>query len=278
MTFSKLVMYILLLNGFGGCTSRYYEQYKSESMKRIPSLSDTTVVTENDIAHLPLLVQRYLHFTGAVGKPRIHNFRLRVEGEMKRKIGGDWMTISAQQYEFFTDMSRLFYIKSSLYGIPFDGFHRYVGDHATMQITVASLVQIVDAKGDTMDHSETVTLFNDMCLLAPSTLIDSTIRWVQIDSSIVKAIFTNRKQTVSALLTFDPSGKLINFSSQDRYLSEDGKSYHNYVWSTPIYEYKIFSGWNIVSTAEAVWQMPEGVFTYARFRIVELEYNCRTFK
>lgn len=42
-----------------------------------------------------------------------------------------------------------------------------------------------------MDKTETVTLFNDMCLMAPATLIDRRIQWQEIDRNSVKATFIN---------------------------------------------------------------------------------------
>ncbi len=260
------------------CSSRYSDIYKSESEKRLQVSIIPSNVTEQDILHLPAPVQKYLHYVGAVGKPKVHNVRASFMGEMKRKIDSDWLEISAQQYEFYGDNARLFYIESSMYGIPFDGLHKYVGDSATMQIAIASLFQIVDAKGEKMTRGETVTLFNDMCLLAPATLIDSSIRWEIIDSLTVKAAFTNRNQTISAILFFNQTGELTNFSSDDRYLSEDGETYYNYQWTTPVKAYKEFTGRKIPTYAEAIWHTPEGEFPYARFETIEIEYNCREFK
>jgi hypothetical protein len=269
---------VITAYSFFGCSSGYYDTFKEESVKRLKDTHASSLVTEQDIVHLPLPVQRYLHFAGAVGKPMINNFRVRFEGGMKRNRTADWMDVDVQQYEFFGDNARLFYIRASMFGVPFDGLHSYIGDSAAMQITVASLFKIVDAKGDTMTRSETVTLFNDICLMAPAMLIDSTIRWEQIDSLTVRAVFTNKQHTISADLFFDPTGALVNFSSLDRYLSEDGSSYTNYRWTTPIREYKNIEGRMVPTYAEAIWHTPEGPFPYARFRVVDIEYNCRTFQ
>jgi hypothetical protein len=59
-----------------------------------------------------------------------------------------------------------------MFGLPVDGLHLYAEPEASMQIKIAHLLQVVDAKGPEMNQSETVTMFNDMCLLAPATLID----------------------------------------------------------------------------------------------------------
>jgi hypothetical protein len=39
------------------------------------------------------------------------------------------------------------------------------------------LLPIVQQSGKIMDKAETVTLFNDMCLMAPATLIDKRIQF-----------------------------------------------------------------------------------------------------
>jgi hypothetical protein len=197
---------------------------------------------------------------------------------------GDWMDIRSQQYDFFppnrwrAGPSRFFYISSNLYGVPFDGLHAYKENSATMEIKVASVIQVADARGEKMTRGETVTLFNDMCLLAPATLISSTIRWELLDSLHVKAMFTVGPNTISAILTFNEKGEMTDFLSNDRYLSSDGKTYTNYPWSTPVREYRDFDGIRLSSYAEAIWHTPGGEYTYAKFEVAEIEYNCKAWK
>lgn len=252
--------------------------YKSEVQKGLNRLSDMPLVTEDDIRLLPDPVQKYLHYVGAVGKPKIQNFRAKFAGGMKTKMESDWMGVTSQQYNFFDDPTRVFFIESKMFGVPFDGLHLYVGTSATMQIKVASLFQVVDAKGPEMNKSETVTLFNDMCLLAPASLIDKNIQWESIDSLTVKAKFTNKGNTIAALLYFNEKGELINFISDDRYQSADGKTYKNYKWSTPIKDYKDFDGRKVATYGEAIWHTPEGEFPYGKFNLIEIEYNRKEYK
>ena len=97
-----------------------------------------------------------------------------------------------------------------------------------MQIKVASMFQVVETKGEKMSHGETVTVLNDMCFMARSTLISKNIQRETIDSLSVRAKFTNDKITVPAVLKFTQQGELINFISEDRYYCEDGKTYLSY--------------------------------------------------
>ena len=121
-----------------------------------------------------------------------------------------------------------------------------------------------------MNKAETVTLFNDMCLLAPATLIDKRIQWQLIDSNSVKATFTNQGMTISAMLYFNDRGQIIDFVSNDRTAISDMKQYP---FSTPVSDYQNINGINIMSRGDAIWHYPDGKFTYGKFVLKNIEYN-----
>jgi Family of unknown function (DUF6544) len=256
--------------------SSYKNIYKTEVQYRLTDAINPSILNETDISSLPEPVRRYLHYVGAVGKPKVLNFKAVINGRMRFTKEGKWMEIYAQQYNFTKDPARLFFIEAKMFGIPFEGLHLYIDGDATMQIKVASAIKIVDARGTEMNQGETVTLFNDMCLLAPATLIDPNIQWQSLDSLTVIAKFSHKGKVVTARLYFNQKGELINFVSNDRYQSTDGKTYNNYPWSTPVKDYKESGGRKIPAYGEAVWHTPEGSFTYAKFYIMEIEYNCKT--
>jgi hypothetical protein len=273
-TIANLLLILpIIISGMKSLPGSFANRYQEEAEKRISEIRDSSILSSADIQHLPVLVQNYLYVTGSVGKPKVKNLRARFDGSMKRTMNSNWMDIEAWQSEYFEEPARLFYIESSVFGIPFDGFHFMSGHSARMQIKVASLFQVVDASGEKMNQGETVTLFNDMCLLAPSTLIDSRIQWEPIDSHSVRARFTNHGISITAVLIFNEAGELINFYSDDRFLSPDGKTYLSYRWSTPCRNYMDYGGWKLASEGETIWHTPEGEFCYGRFELQEMQYN-----
>jgi hypothetical protein len=232
------------------------------------------IVSEADLCHLPAPVQKYLRFAGVVGRPRIRNFRAVFSGQFRNGIKSPWMDFRSEQYNFYDPPARLFLMRASLYGLPVEGLHLFRGDGATMQIKVASLVPVVDAKGPSMNQGETVTLFNDLCLLAPAALIDrENIRWETVGPLEARARFTNRGVTISATLFFNEAGALTDFTSNDRFLSSDGTTYLSHPWSTPVHGYKDLGGRRVVSNADAMWHMPESPFVYGTFNLDEIGYN-----
>ena len=248
-------------------------QYEREAAAGLASASaPATVVREADLAHLPSAVQHYLRFAGVVGQPRVANYQLRFRGALRNGPDSAWMPMEAEQHSFVEPAERLFLVDARMFGLPTTAYHRYVGDRATFAVHVASLLKVVDARGPEMNRSETVTLFNDMCLLAPTTLLDERIGWEELGPQTVRASFTNAGNTISAVLTFDETGALTNFVSDDRSRTLDGKTYEHVRWSTPVTGWRSVDG-HALPDAEAHWRLPTGEFAYGRFEVLDVAYN-----
>lgn len=257
-----------------------YRSYKTEVSAGLSRTAGTEsrILTANDIRHLPGPVRKYLDYTGVIGREKVENARILAEGEFKTGRQKDWVPMESQQYNFFADPARIYYIKAKMSGVPVFGLHSYTNAKATMLIKLAGLVTVAHGRGREMDQGETVTVFNDMCLLAPASLIDKRIQWEGVDSRTVKAAFSNNGCKISAVLYFNDQGELINFVSEDRYYSPTGKTYEKVKWSTPVKDYKEINGIRLATYGEAVWHFPDGDYCYARQNIKDVEYNCRSLK
>ena len=197
------------------------------------------VVTDGDLALLPDPVRRYVRATGMVGQPRIQNYRLRFRGRIRSGPDARWMPFVANQHSFTDEPTRLFLMDASMMGAPVQAFHRLIDGHAVMRVKALGAVTVADARGADMDRAEAVTLFNDMCLLAPSTILDPAVTWEPVDARTAKARFRWGSNTISATLLFDEQGLLTNFISDDRSRSSpDAKQFTPQRFSTPVYEYR----------------------------------------
>jgi len=234
-------------------------------------------LTESDLATLPEAVQRYLRVTGALGQPRVVNFQARLHGRIRSSRDARWIPLTIDQYNVVAgERARFFYFRGSMLAIPVQGFHRYVGASATMRVKAAALVNVADASGPEMDQSETVTLFNDMCMFAPASLIDPAVVWEWADHRTARAAFTNAGHTIRAELSFNDAGELIDFRSSDRYqASPDGKTFKKLPWSTPLRDYRQFGQVRLASKGEARWQVPEGSYAYIEMITDEVHFNVR---
>lgn len=254
-----------------------YKKAVLESLERTKDIK-SEILREEDIQHLPAIVQKYLRYVGVIGQEKIINFRAEFKGGIRSKPNDEFMKLKSVQYNFTDKPTRFFYIIAKKKGIPAIGIHLYRNEQAIFQIRIAGLIKVVDAKGKEMNQGETVTVFNDMCFIAPATLIDRNISWETVDSRSVNAKFTNGAITIGATLHFNDKGELINFISNDRFETTDGKSYKNYPWITPVAGYIEINGCRLASSAKLIYKRPDEDFCYGEFELVNIEYNCKEFK
>jgi hypothetical protein len=255
-----------------------FEKEAATGLARVRPLPPAAVITEADLAPLPSPVQRYLRATGALGQPRVLSYRLRFRGRIRGGPSDAWMSFEADQQSFTDRPTRLFLMGASMWGLPVQAFHRFAGASAAMQVKIAGVVEIVDAHGPVMDRSETVTLFNDMCILAPGSLLSPSITWERLDDRTARAHFANGAQTISAVLHFDEEGLLTDFVSDDRSrASRDGRTFTPLRFSTPVRDYRPYGPVRLASHGEARWHapVPEGEFTYGEFELLEISYDVR---
>jgi hypothetical protein len=248
--------------------------YQREVRLGLARLTQPEAVTEADLTPLPSALQRYLRFAGVVGQPRVQNYRIRFAGRIRSAENAPWMEFTGEQHSFVDRPTRLFMMDAKMNGVPVDVFHSYVNGAARMQVKVLSLYPMVDASGFDFTTAETVTLFNDMCVMAPATLIDPAITWKEIDDQSVQASFSNAGHTIHAVLTFDGSGALVNFTSDDRpALAPDGKTFVPQRWSTPLTSYSAFGAFTLASRGDAHYAAASGEYTYLEFELQDVAYN-----
>jgi hypothetical protein len=271
---ANILVLIVAITSWGSI--RFEAQFTSDVKTNLQqaSAAPDSILTNADLRLLPPPVQQYIRYSGAINKPIIKNMRIIFEGNMRDK-GKDWFKFRSVQYNFFEDPARLFFMKGKMYGLTVPGYHKYQQTVASMDIRLFGMIPIVQLKGPVMNKAETVTLFNDMCLLAPATLIDNRIKWVSWDSSSAKAIFTNGSNKITATLYFNRRGQLINFISDDRTAISTMQQYR---FSTPVKDYQQMNGRNIMTYGETIWHYPDGEFVYGKFNLKSVEYNVEWAK
>ena len=269
-----LFIFILMTTTVTACNpaSGLFEKKRQEVFATHP-LQKASALSEADMAHLPACIRHYLAFTGADKHSKPQNIYLVFDAEMYRKPGDKPMKSSSVQYNFFGDYARLFLMKAGKMGIPFRALHLYADAQASFQVKVAGLFKVVDIKGEALTKAETVTVLNDMCLMAPGSLVDRRLSWETLDSLSARVFFTNGPYRVSADLFFNEEGALVNFISDDRSAVQDDGSMLQLRWSTPVSDYREFDGVRVPAFGKAIWHYPTGEFTYGVFRLKEIRYN-----
>lgn len=227
------------------------------------------LVTEEAVAALPAPVARYLRRVGAVGRPQVHNLRVRFHATMYRE-NNEPLDSEAWQVEFVDHPARFFFLRARMFGVPVRVLHDYEDGQAQMQVRVAGLFNLVDVDGVALSRAETVTILNDLCVMAPSTLIDPRFTWTPISDRHTAVCFRAESHTVHATLAFDDNGDLVDFISDDRHaLPDDGVR-----WTTPLRAYETFDGRRVATEGDAIWHYADGrQHRYGTFRILDIAWN-----
>jgi hypothetical protein len=229
------------------------------------------VLTERDLDDLPDPVARYIRRSGAVGRRQVANFHARIHGRIRSGADSSWMPFRGEQFNTYgAEPSRLFFIVARMKGVPIEVFHSFIGTEATIRGKAVSLVTVVDQRGPDLARTETVTILNDACVMAPAALVGPAFAWEAIDDRTARVVFTRLDETVSATLYFDGADQLIDFVSDDR---RRGTTLQR--WSTPLGRYRTFGDRWVMSFGEGRWHAPppEGEFTYVEIELDEITYD-----
>jgi hypothetical protein len=187
------------------------------------------------------------------------------------------MPFTGQQVNTFGPRpQRIFLMDATRSGFPVTVLHVFVHGTATMRVRLLSLFTVVDASGPEMDRGETVTVFNDLVVMAPGAIVGASVVWEAIDAQHVRGDFTNGDQTISAVLTFNAEQDLVDFASDDRTrASADGKTFTPLRWSTPLAGHRDTGRQRVLTVGEGVWHapQPEGSFPYLQFHLDAISDN-----
>lgn len=251
----------------------YPHRYAALEREVLQAKAPTPDVTEADLSALPPVVQTYLRRVGVVGQPRVQSFRATWKAKIRSSPTSAWMEAPTVQVNTVEPAARVFLMDATMYGLPVKALHVYRDAQATMEVQVAELFKVADARGETMSRSETVTVLNDVCLLAPSALLGKAFSFSDATDRAVTVTYTNGPHTVSARLKFDETGDLVDFESDDRFQSTDGKTYANFPWSTPLHGHRVVGGLRVPTAGEALWHEPGGTWSYITLELLDVQYN-----
>jgi hypothetical protein len=256
----------------------FHAEYRERATQALSDVDPSpALVEEADLVDLPEPLAAYTRRSGAVGKPRVVSFHADFRGRIRSGPDAGWMPFTGQQVNTYgPHPQRIFLMDATRSGLPITVLHAFADTTATMRVRLLSLLTVVDASGPEMDRGETVTVFNDLVVMAPGAIINAPVTWTAIDAVHVRGDFTDGDQTVSAVLTFNAEHDLVDFVSDDRTrASADGKTFTSRRWSTPLSGNHEIDGHRVPTFGTGVWDapQPEGSFTYLEFHLDAISYN-----
>lgn len=229
------------------------------------------IITAKDLTGLPQNVQRWLEYTGVIGKEDIVSAHLVQKAEMRLEIDKPWLPVEADQY--FTMKEPGFIWTADIKAAPFihiSGRDKYEMGRGHMSIKLLSLFPVADSKGKEIDQG-TLLRYLAETVWFPTAALSNYLTWEEIDRNNAKVTMTYGEVTASGVFTFNEEGQVVKFEAE-RYGEFNGESRIE-TWSIPMREYKEFEGIKIPTKGEITWKLETGDFNWFNFEVMDMEYN-----
>ncbi|MCZ2459700.1 MAG: hypothetical protein LC128_08725 [Chitinophagales bacterium] len=216
------------------------------------------------IQSLPDPVQRYFRFALKEGSPYISYARLRHGGQFKTGPSKEWVDIKGEQY--FTTQIPGFIWKGST--AMFTARDMYLSNRGKLTVSLFSLFRIAGGQGEKYDQGELLRWLAESVWFPTNLLPGDNLHWMPVDSTSAQLNFTYNNISLSYLVSFDTSGAITEFKTK-RYMNENDLE----TWVGKVSDYKEKEGMMIPFAIEALYQLKDGDYSYAKFHVNEIEYN-----
>ncbi|MCH8559276.1 DUF6544 family protein [Nesterenkonia sp. DZ6] len=225
-------------------------------------------VCQEDLVGLPGPVQRWLRWSGVVGKPIPSTVRLQQEGEL---LVGDlgWLPFTAEEY--YSTQPPAFVWKANTRiapGLPVIGKDSYLDGRGALEMRVLGLVPVARDTGPEMDEGDLLRYLNEILWFPAGSLIPE-ITWDPIDDGAARATMSYGGVSGTATFFFDREGRPTNMIAE-RYDRDYGAVLP---WSTPMNAYGEFDGVRVPTEGEAAYSRENGDFSYIRLTITDVNYD-----
>ena len=259
-----------------GLSDMLFKQQIEREIERLYSASkdvSNKTFSMDQIKNLPEPVKRYFTHPLEEGQHYVSYIKLKHTGEFRQGENQKWMSIEGQEY-FTTETPGFIWIgKISLLPLVWiTGVDKYLEGRGTFQIKIMSIFTIADdPTGKELDESELMRWLAEAPLFPTALLPSSYLHWEPVDSDSAKAIIDYGRTRVEALFHFDKKGEIVQMNA-DRYRAVDN-SFVKEKWLGHYSNYAVTKNILVPWDIEVSWNSEVGNFTYAKFKIKEIQYD-----
>ncbi|MGB5699177.1 DUF6544 family protein [Muriicola sp.] len=251
-----------------------FDNMVHQEVKNILGQSITSTIINKSAAAepLPLMVQKWLHRSGALARPPMQHVLLKQEGSLKTTPTGAWMPFTAEQWYTVSPPAFVWKSEVTLWGpLSFFGRDKLEEGKGNMLIKLFGLIPVANAKNDPNTDKATLQRYMAEICWYPSAALEPYMQWETIDELTVRGTMTLEEISVSGEYSFSPEGDLLEFETK-RYMGQ-GKDAPLEVWHIHNTSFKNFSGVRIPNKSEVSWKLAEGDFLWLRLEITDILYN-----
>lgn len=269
--YSAIAIIVALL-AFWSISSYHFEKmiHGETELFLHPQENDSlTLFDYNALVKLPPPVRRYLKHAIPDGYPMICMAELSHKGYFRIKPSSDWWPIQGEEYFRTAQPAYLWIAEVSPYPMVWlKARDKYWNGHGEMLVRLYSSLTISKAKNKQIDQSALIRFAGEMPWFPTAFVNNSYVHWQAVDDHSARATISNHDSTLSVTYFFNEDNEISHFFTHDRYLNGQKHDYTGYYRN-----YEEINGIRIPTEIEAVWNLPEGDFSYARFVLTNIIYN-----
>ncbi len=232
--------------------------------------ADPPVLTETSLVGLPEPVQRWLHASGAVGRPRPRTVRVQYDGEFRLGEDQPWLPYTSQTYYTTNPPALLWMVKMRMFGVvPIVGRDRYRDGEGSIKMKILSLVPVANKTGGGLNQGALLRYLGET-IWFPAGALAPYITWEPRDAGSAIATMSYDGVTASLTIFFDAEGRVVREETAARYNDARGRPER---WSIPITAHGRFGGVEVPTEGTGAWHYDTGDFTYIYWHVTDVEYD-----
>lgn len=254
-----IIIFAVLLKNI----ERLFEAQAKDLFRQSPKLLGKTF-THGAIGQLPTPVKDYFKHVLKEGMPYISYVRLKHIGTFRTSVNGKWMEITGEEY-FTTAQPGMIWKGSTRW---FTAYDIFISGKGRLMVYFLSVFRIVNGYGSKYSQGELLRWLGESVWFPTNLLPSENLQWSAIDGHTAKVTYSSKKFNVHDIVTFNDVGEITQLETK-RYMGDKDLE----TWIGKLSDYKIYHGILVPTAIEARWKLHDQEFTYARFKITELEFN-----
>ena len=235
--------------------------------------ADLAVVTAEQVEELPEPVQKWLVWSGSVGKAEVRSMYLEQSGQIKLKPEQKhWTPAKAQQYSTFEPPEFTWKVDMKLApGTHISGKDVFRNGRAQMRIKFDGIMPLSKTENSSKTNQSSLQRYLMELSCCPPAALSSYVSWQRVDETTATAMMELNGVSGTADFHFNVRGELESVKALRYKDSNEGAKMM--LCTANILSYMEAGGIKVPSKMEIVWDLPEGPFTWYEFEVSGVHFN-----
>jgi hypothetical protein len=268
-----IILIAILLAYFNYNFENIIRQERVEMFKKSSKYNEK-ILSSEDIKNLPTIVQKWMNYSGVIGKPRVSNVFLSQDLQLKFKPEQkEWNLGTATQYFTIQPPAFNWDIKTQMNPLTsVIGRDKFEGGKAEMLIKLFALIPVANTKNNKKVNQSALLRYLAEMVWFPSAALSEYLRWEKIDEFSAKITMEYNKTKGSGIFHFNAKGQFEKFVAMRYKAPEDS---HPIEWIVVANKTEERNGINIPTECEAIWNLKSEQWTWLKLKIKHIEYNLK---